>query len=262
MSSTGSGTKPAQELVHVEHVMGTAVSFRIRLQPGDPTGGAEQALERACDELHGADEIFSTWKPESPLNRIRGGFLSLDDAPAVIEEVLDLSGHVRTLSSGWFDPWSMPGGVDPTGLVKGWAVERALGALRVPEVVAACVNAGGDVAVFGRPDGAPRWRIGIRHPWRPEALACIVLVDDAVATSGTYERGSHLVDPRTGERRASAASATVVGPSLAVADGLATALAVGGDEVLTLLGAITGYEGYLVRTDGSEGWTEGMPFAS
>ncbi len=258
MSTVTSSTSAA---VHVEHVMGTAVSFHLRLDSAMAPAAADAIVSKACAELHEADRIFSTWRPESPLSRFRRGEITLDDAPAQCHEVLDLCERVRALSCGWFDPWAMPGGVDPTGLVKGWAVERAIAELHVPGVAAACVNGGGDVAVFGSPEGAERWRIGVRHPWRSDGLACVLLVDDAVATSGSYERGRHLVDPRTGEARASAASATVVGPDLAVADGLATALAVGGDEVLEQLGTVSRYEGYLVRADGSEAWTDGMPFA-
>ena len=261
------GTKPARELgheiVHVEHVMGTAVSMHLRLRSGtsEPAATVGPALERACAELRHADAVFSTWKTESPMSRVRRGLLPLETAPEEIHQVLDLCAYARELTAGWFDPWAMPGGVDPTGIVKGWAVERALGTLRVRDVAAASVNAGGDVAVFGRPADEDCWRIGIRHPWREDALACVVLVEHAVATSGTYERGPHLVNPRTSERLARAASATVVGPSLALADGLATALAVGGDDVLSRLGEIPRYEGYLIRTDGTEAWTEGMPFA-
>ncbi len=252
---------PAPRVVHVEHVMGTAVSFHLDVDSTRSNADIRRAVTSACAELHEVDRVFSTWKPESPLSRLRRGDLPLPTAPAGVHQVLDLCAQVRDLSSGWFDPWAMPGGVDPTGLVKGWAVERALAALRVPGVTAASANAGGDVAVFGHPDEGEKWRIGVRHPWRQDALACVLLVDDAVATSGTYERGPHLVDPRTGERRTSAASASVVGPSLAVADGLSTALAVGGDDMLERLATIPGYEGYLVRPDGTEAWTDGMPFA-
>ncbi len=156
------------------------------------------------------------------------------------------------VSDGWFDPWAMPGGFDPTGLVKGWATERALGVLRDSGVPGALINGGGDVAAFGSPAGGQRWRVGIRHPWRRGALAGIVEAARAVATSGTYERGPHLIDPRTGQPASGAASATVTGPCLALADALATGIAVGGDEALPALSRLAGYAAYLIRADGSE----------
>lgn len=153
-------------------------------------------------------------------------------------------------------------GVDPTGLVKGWAVQRAAGLLRQAGMVAAMVNGGGDVAVFGRPAPGQCWRVGVRHPWRRDALAGILEVTGAVATSATYERGAHLVDPATGRPASRAASATVTGPSLALADAFATAVAVGGDDALAAVGAVPGYVGYLIRPDGSETDTGGIVFVT
>jgi thiamine biosynthesis lipoprotein len=156
----------------------------------------------------------------------------------------------------------MPGGFDPTGLVKGWATERALAILRSAGVEAAIVNGGGDIAVFGLPQDAYGWRIGIRHPWRPEALACVLETDRAVATSGCYERGPHLIDPRSGRMLFRTASATVVGSSLPVCDALATALVVADDDGPELARSLSGYEAYIIRTDGSESATDGIVFAT
>jgi thiamine biosynthesis lipoprotein len=154
----------------------------------------------------------------------------------------------------------MPGGVDPTGLVKGWAADRALAVLRQAGLPGAMVNGGGDLAAFGSPAPGQRWRAGIRHPWCADALAGIVEVEAAVATSGPYERGAHLIDPATGSPACRAASATVTGPSLAMADALSTAVAVGADEALALVGAADGYAAYLIRPDGSEANTAGFTF--
>lgn len=244
--------------------MGTVVSFSVQLRcrdgcPDPPD--ARALLEEACSSLHRADDVFSTWNPDSPMSRLRAGSLTLAGVPPEVEEVLTLCTHARELSGGWFDPWAMPGGVDPTGLVKGWAAARALDVLRDHRVEAALVNAGGDIAAFGMPGPMSPWRIGIRHPWNRSALACVVRVEAAVATSATYERGDHLIDPSTGSPAARAASATVTGPDLAIADALATALAVGGDEVLSAIEGLGGYEGYLIRRDGTERSTAGMAFA-
>ena len=82
-----------------------------------------------------------------------------------------------------------------------------------------------------------------------------------MATSGPYERGAHLIDPATGRPASRAASATVTGPSLALADALATGVAVGGDEALALVAGLPGYAAYLIRPDGSEADTGGIAFA-
>lgn len=229
--------------------MGTVVSFAV--DPGDSSSSeALGAIRSALEEMRSADEIFSLWKPESPMNRLRRG--EQIGAFADIDEVLELCVRAKELSRGWFDPWAAPGGVDPTGLVKGWAAGRAVAAIGRAGMHAAMVNAGGDIAVLP----GTSWRIGIRHPWRPDALACVVETDRALATSGCYERGPHLVSPRAGG--AIAASATVAGPDPGLADALATALAVAGHEGIEIVASLDGYDGYLIHADGSEDATEGF----
>jgi FAD:protein FMN transferase len=246
---------------HAEKVMGTVVSFTV--VPGDlPVPAALTAVEAACRVLHRADAVFSTWNPASPVSRLRRGEATLDTVPAEVAEVLAACLSARQASEGWFDPWALPGGVDPTGLVKGWAVERAASVLRRAGIDAALVNGGGDLTVFGSPAPGRRWRVGVRHPWRADALACIVQPRAAVATSADYERGAHLHNPLTGRPATGVASATVTGPSLARADPQATAVAVGADEALAVVGALDGYQGYLIRADGSEADTGGMEFTS
>ncbi len=80
------------------------------------------------------------------MSRLRRGEISVSMAPPPVEEVLDLCATAHELSDGWFDPWALPGGVDPTGYVKGWAAQRALADLEDPAVAGAIVNAAGDIA--------------------------------------------------------------------------------------------------------------------
>ena len=239
--------------------MGTV--FSLTMVPGDVPGPqVRSALGAACAVLHHADAIFSTWDRQSPVSRFRRGEADLSQLPVEVAEVLEQCRAARQAAGGWFDPWAMPGGVDPTGLVKGWAVDRATAVLQEAGLAGGMVNGGGDLAAFGSPAPGQRWRVGIRHPWCADALAGIVEVEAAVATSGTYERGAHLIDPATGAPACRAASATVTGPSLAMADALATAVAVGGDEAMALAGAVEGYGVYLIRLDGSEISTDGIAF--
>ena len=251
----------APVLRHAEHVMGTVVSFAVR-PGGVPYEAARLAIAAACAVLHQADATFSTWIPQSPVSRLRRGAATVGELPAEVAAVLELCEKVRKVSGGWFDPWAIPGGVDPTGLVKGWAVEQALAVLRKAGLEAAMINGGGDIAVFGTPAPGQSWRIGIRHPWRADALAAIIDVTAAIATSGSYERGAHLIDPSTGQPASRAASATVIGPSLATADALATAVAAGGDDAFAIVAGIDHYDTYLIRPDGTEADTGNIPFVT
>lgn len=189
---------------------------------------------------------------------MRPGELAASDVPDELDEVIRLCTLARDTSGGWFDPWEMPGGFDPTGLVKGWAVEHALDPLVGVGVEAARVNGGGDIATLGRPPSGEPWRIGSRHPWHQQGLACVITADAAVATSGAYELGPHLIDPHTRRPAMRAASATVTGPRLDLADAYATAVAVGGDPAFDLVDGLDGYAAYLIRPDGSERFGPGI----
>jgi FAD:protein FMN transferase len=256
--NAASGSVPAL-LTHVEPAMGTVFSLSV-VRDGLPEAALRSALAAACEPLHRADAVFSTWDAGSPVSLLRRGQAGLADLPGEVAEIVAECQAARVASGGWFDPWAMPDGFDPTGLVKGWAVERALAVLHENGVPGGLVNGGGDVAVFGSPAPGQLWRVGVRHPWRPGALAAVIETGAAVATSGCYERGPHLIDPGTGRPAIRAASATVTGPRLALADALATAVAVGGDEALAVVAAVPGYAAYLIRPDGSEADTGGMRF--
>ena len=93
-------------------------------------------------------------------------------------------------------------------------------------------------------------------------MAGVVRATHAVATSGDYERGSHLINPFSGEATSSLASATVCGPDLGVADALATALVVGGVEVLDCVHVLNDYEALVIGRDGQWSATEHFPLVS
>ncbi len=251
--------QPADPAIHHEAVMGTVVSFTLH----NPPVRWRATVREACAELHRIEETFSTFRAQSAVSMIRRGELDVADAPSEVVEVLARCRSVADATGGWFDPWAMPGGVDPTGMVKGWAVERAAAILRRGGVRCALINGGGDIVCLGRLPGGKPWRIGIRHPWRAHALAAIVECrSGALATSGSYERSEQLIDPHTGRPRAAVASATVLGADLAIADALATALAVAGPSLLGCLRAFPGYGAHLVGWDGAEHTTPNVRLAA
>lgn len=242
-------------VVHVEHVMGTVVTVDLR----GPTGSAA-ALAAAINVLHEADRILSPWKPGSDVSRLRAGLLAPGESHPWTEEVDEQCRRARDLTRGWFDPWRMPGGYDPTGLVKGWAAQRAAAELTARGCTDHAVNAGGDVCVRGTADplGATGWRIGVVDPHdRTRILDTVTVHGGAVATSGGYERGSLAVDPRTGQEVTRLASATVVGPDLGLADALATAASAAGLAALDWLDAVADYDALLVTVDGDKLVTPG-----
>jgi thiamine biosynthesis lipoprotein len=260
-----SATRTQAHVMHQVEVMGTVVVIDVYADVDTPTFELSRLVEEAAQSLHQADEVFSTWIPTSPMSRLRRDEIGIGEVPPEITQVLGLCSVAKELSHGWFDPWALPGGVDPTGYVKGWAAQRALGALVEPPVTGAIINAAGDIASFGGlldAHGGQGFRFGIVDPFARRQILCVVTGTDALATSGTYERGPHLIDPRTGARTTAVASASVSGPDLGVADALATALAVAGDEGLAIIAGIENYEGMILTQHGVMRRTVGFPIAS
>ncbi|MHB1251786.1 MAG: FAD:protein FMN transferase [Acidimicrobiales bacterium] len=248
-----------KRLHHREEVMGTVVTFDVYNQNGISPEAFLPFLQEAVAVLHHADKVFSTWKANSPLSQLRRGEISLGEAPPEVTDVLDLCALAKGQTNGWFDPWALPGGVDPTGFVKGWSTQLSLAHLVDAPITGAIINAAGDIASFGGLDESTPFRVGITDPLAPPTLSCAMELKGAVATSGIYERGKHLVNPFTREAGTRAASASVTGPDLGTCDAWATALAVGGGEVLELIERTNGYEALAISTDGSREWTTGFP---
>jgi FAD:protein FMN transferase len=258
---SGESGEAQHAIHHRESVMGTIVTIDIYTSDGEAGHDIRRQLSAARGILQQADAVFSTWKPDSPLSRLRRGDITVTEAPAEVREVLASCASARELSGGWFDPWAMPGGVDPTGYVKGWAAQRAADALRASGAAGAIVNAAGDIASFGGLAPGTPFRIGIADPAARRRLAAIVCLAGAIATSGTYERGAHLIDPHSGQPSAAVASASVTGPDLGLADALATAVAVAGAPALDLLAGLSGYAALIIGHDGEQQWTAGFPLA-
>jgi thiamine biosynthesis lipoprotein len=240
----------------VEHVMGMPVSVDVR----DP-GFAADAVDELFGWLRFVDATFSTYREDSEISRLNAGTLARDDAHPLVREVFDRCAALRIETGGAFDAWAVtPGAFDPTGLVKGWAIEHGARLLRRAGAMSFALNAGGDVRVGSPPPGQPAWRVGIRHPLIGDRLAGTVAVTDgAVATSGTYERGEHIVDPRSGTAPSGVLSVTVVGPDLARADAYATAAYALGVDGPAWTAGLSGYEALTILADETIRRTPGFP---
>ncbi len=221
----------------VEQIMGTAIGLDLR-DAIDPA-----VVDAAFESLRDADRRFSTWLPDSEISLLGRGELAEADCSPDVREVLALCEIVRIQSHGAFDirAGRSRTGPDPSGLVKGWALARAARLLEAGGARNFSLNGGGDIVTGGLADGRP-WRIGIRHPDRADRVAAVVAISDlAIATSGLYERGDHIVDPVTGRPPSELRSVTVIGPDLTFVDAYATAAFVMG---LDGLGWIAGLEGF------------------
>ncbi|MFC3349749.1 FAD:protein FMN transferase [Streptomyces echinoruber] len=233
--------------------MGTVFSFDVR---GGEPGAVRAALDEAVAGLHRVNEVFSTYREDSQVSRLARGEIDVGDCDPEVAEVLELAAEAERVSDGWFSP-RYRGRLDPTGIVKGWAAERAARAIAAAGASGVSVNGGGDVQLLGTPEPHRPWRVGVSDPLRPGGLAAVVsaagVSELAVATSGTAERGAHIVDPRTGRSAVTdLVAVTVVAPRLTWADCWATAaFAMGSRQGLRWLESLPDVEALLI-TAGDE----------
>ncbi len=233
----------------VEHIMGMPVSLRVR----GPV--APSTVDEVFAGLRLVDRLFSTYRPDSQISRVNAGTLRLGDCDPLVRHAMGLCEEARERTGGYFDAL-LPGPDgrprwDPSGLVKGWAVERAGALLADRGATGFCLNAGGDMVLRSAP-GQPPWRVGVEDPAAPDGLLTVLAVrDGAVATSGTARRGAHILDPFTGRPATGPVSVTVVGPSLTWADVYATAAVARGTGADRWLAGLPGYRALVVDRTGT-----------
>jgi thiamine biosynthesis lipoprotein len=229
-------------LSEVRHIMGMPIGIDLR----DPEGAG---VEAAFDWLQDVDAIFSTYRDDSDISRLDRGELTLAECRPEVDEVLTRCLALERATNGFFSVRAA-GRLDPSAFVKGWAVAGAAERLTTAGAENFCINAGGDIVARGRPAPDRLWRIGIRHPADLVRFAAVVAVEDlAVATSGEYERGAHIVDPHTGARPAGLLSVTVVGPDLATADAAATAAFAMGADGPAWTTTLAGYDAMCITSE-------------
>ena len=242
--------------VRLDHVMGTVVSLDVR---DAPEPAVESAFARLMDWLRYVDRRFSTHRDDSDISRVDRGELAVADASADVRWILGRCAALRSETGGAFDERA-GGRLDPSALVKGWAAQRGADMLSADGLTDFSLNLGGDVVVRGGALPEPAWRVGIQHPLERGAVAATIAVTDiAVATSGAYERGDQVIDPRTGGATSDVLSVTVTGPDLGLADVYSTAaFALGADGPAWTLG-LGGYEAMTILADGCVLCTPGFP---
>jgi thiamine biosynthesis lipoprotein len=218
----------------VEQVMGMPVSVALRGRHANTAVG-RAAWAAVIDQLREVDRVFSTYRDNSVISRLGRGELTVDQCPPEVAEVLALGSEAERQSDGAFSI-NLPTGdgrrrLDPSGVVKGWATQRASQLLTALDDTDFCLSAGGDIVSHASSPERAAWRIGIENPRDPSRIIAVVPIrSGAVATSGTAHRGAHLIDPRTGQPPQGVASVTVVAASLTWADIDATAAYIHGHD--------------------------------
>jgi len=224
-------------MIAVEQIMGMPIVV-------ESSDASEETVARVFDWFRWVDETFSTYKDESEVSCIARGELAVEDAHPHVREVLERCEELRGETDGYFDAHAS-GELDPSGLVKGWSVDRAAEILEDAGAQDFAVNVAGDMRVRGR-----AWRVGIEHPLDRKAVAAVVESDDlAIATSGAYLRGNHVLNPHTRRPPEGVLSVTVTGPDLATADAYATAAFAMGKRGPHWTARLRGYEAMTILSE-------------
>jgi FAD:protein FMN transferase len=220
----------------------------------------QEVFEDAFAYLVSVDERFSTYKKESEISRINRGEVTLEEASADMQFVCAIAERTKFETNGYFDIKKPDGTLDPSGVVKGWAIKSAAARIRAAGFDHYFVNAGGDIASSGKNAEGKDWSVGIRNPFNTDEIVKVVYPrGQGIATSGSYIRGAHIYNPHAPlEEIQDVVSLTVIGPDVLEADRYATAAFAMGKAGSAFIESLPGFEAYAIDADGTATLTSGF----
>lgn len=222
------------------------------------SGATEEAFEEVFNYLISVDEQFSVYKKNSEITLYNERKIKEKDLSEEMKNVLKLSEETKKETNGYFDI-THDGKIDPSGLVKSWAIHNAAEILRQKGFKNFYVEIAGDIEVAGLNNEGKKWAIGIRNPFdKAENVKVVYLSERGIATSGTYERGEHIYNPKENKVAKEIASITVIGPNIYEADRFATACFAMGKEGIYFIEELLGFEGYMIDNNGVAIMTSGF----
>jgi thiamine biosynthesis lipoprotein len=240
---------------------------QIRLMMGMPitieivaeTAYAAESIDAAFDYFQYVDNTFSTYKEDSEISRINRGELALADACQDMRDIFALADETKRDSDGFFDI-AHKGIIDPSGIVKGWAIYNAAALLLERGFENFYVDAGGDIQAVGQNADGENWRVGIRNPFNMgQIVKALSITDCGIATSGNTIRGQHIYNPKSDDPlETRVVSLTVVGPNVYDADRFATAAYAMGEHGILFIEELAGFEGYQIDSSGIATFTSGF----
>lgn len=204
------------------------------------------------------DERYSTYKPSSEISKINDG-LGRNQWSKEMLHVLKLCAETSKLTHGYFNI-EHNGRLDPSGLVKGWAIQNAANKFQELGARNFYIEAGGDIQAHGVNAQGQPWAVGIRSPFNlGEIVKVVHLHNQGMATSGTYIRGSHIYNPfDENDPLANIASLTVIGPNVYEADRFATAAFAMSERSISFIEETRDLEGYMIDSKKIATFTSGF----
>jgi len=235
-----------------QHIMGMPITIMVNDDDVNPS-----QLDEVFDFFHYVDDTYSPFKETSVVSAINNGDMLPADYSRELRDILALAEATTEETGGYFALWHK-GTFDPSGIVKGWAIQEA--AAMLSQLASNYyVEAGGDIQVNGDGPSGDGWEIGVRNPFdRIENVAIVTLHNAAIATSGTAIRGQHIYNPFDSTPLTEIVSMSVVAPRIVDADRMATAAFAMGRKGIHFLEGRDTYEGFMIdatkQTTQTTGW--------
>jgi len=238
--------------------MGMPVAIEIVEHQNITQDQVKLAIELAFEYLEKIDQKFSTYKDHSEVSKFNAGKISPEQISPEFAEVLKLSEQTKRQTQGYFDIFH-DGKCDPSGLVKGWAINNTANLLKEKGFKNFYVDVGSDIQTCGKNSKAEKWTVGIRNPFDQNEIVKILEIEDkGAATSGTYIRGQHIYNPKESGALTEIVSLTVVGPDIYEADRFATAAFAMGKSGIIFLEKLPGFEAYMIDKNAVATMTSGL----
>ncbi len=221
---------------------------------------AEDAINKVFKYFTAVDERFSTYKYTSEVMQINRKEIQKQQWSKEMQEVFSLAQKTHQETGGYFNIQRPDGSIDPSGVVKGWAIRNAADLLRNLGYRDFFIDAGGDIQSSGHNNQENPWSVGIRNPFQTEEIVKVLYPrGHGVATSGTYVRGQHIYNPHAPtEAILDPVSLTIIGPDVCEADRFATGAFAMGKQGMMFIESLKGFEGYSIDTEGIATMTSGF----
>ncbi len=235
-------------------LMGMPITVEIVDAPNAAT------INSVFDYLNQVDARFSTYKADSEICAFNRGEVLPANLSSEMKEVLRWAAITREQTQGFFEIRKPDGSLDPSGIVKGWAIRNAARLIKQEGFKDFYVEAGGDIQAEGLNAEGQIWRVGIQSPFNSRDIIKIIgLQNKGMATSGSYVRGQHIYNPHAPNKSLeSIVSLSVIGPDILEADRFATAAFAMGEQGIYFIENMPGFEAYMVNRQGIATQTTGF----
>ncbi len=241
-------------------MMGMPITVVIVSHDKITQNSVQKTIDEVFDYFKYVDQTFSVYKEDSEICKINSGLLQIRDACADVREIFELAEQTKKQTDGYFDIKNRKGLLDPSGIVKGWAIFNASKIIEKNDFRNYYVNAGGDIQVGGNNEQGQKWKVGIENPFKQgEIVKTVYLSDCGIATSGTYIRGQHIYNPKNKDEILNdVASLTIIGPNVYEADRFSTPCFAMGLPGISFVEEQKNLEGYIIDNKGVATMTSGF----